>query len=199
MSSDNEFVLRPGLCVQLESAFERNGWTLAEVNEVTKGDTLKKFLGVVRNHTEIKSIEHLIDCDAAPIIPDGYNWTVEEHQKGGQFKWNITKTSLYLSKQQNGDKWIEGNKLRVELKGKPVLNANVLDYLLKHPHLIPDEWKGEAVCFWGTIYRSADGSLYVRYLYWNGTGWDWNDNWLDDDWDADDPAVLAQLSSFLLR
>lgn len=42
--------------------------------------------------------------------------------------------------------------------------------------------------------RDPDGNLYVRYLYWNDDGWNWNDDWLDDDWNSDNPAaVLASL------
>ena len=85
---------------------------------------------------------------------------------------------------------IRGTELREELKGKPVLNANVLDYLLKHPELIPEEWKGKAVFFWGTIYRDSRGNLCVRCLYWDGSRWYWSHNWLDDFWLADNLALL---------
>ena len=125
--------------------------------------------------------EHLIDLDANPFIPyDGCK--VEEHQKGGQFRWDASKVALYLSKKQRGSSYIDGNKLRDELKGKPVYNANLLGYLLKKPHLIPEEWKGKFVFFWGTIYRHSGGDLYVRCLYWDGDGWYWGDDWLDGGW-----------------
>ena len=188
----NEFVLRPGLCCQLESAFERNGYTVAEVNELTKGNTLGEFLKVLRGNAEIKAVEHLIDCDSPPVIPSGYDWTVEEHRKGGQFRWDQSKVSLYLSKQQKGDQYIGGDNLRKELKGKKVLNANVLDYLLKHQYLIPEEWKGKAIFFWGTIYRRAGGGLNVRYLNWDGAGWRWYCGWLGSVWDEGSPAALLQ-------
>ena len=38
--------------------------------------------------------------------------------------------------------------------------------------------------------RNADGDLYVRYLYWNGDTWNWNYNWLDNDWNEHNPALL---------
>ncbi len=40
-------------------------------------------------------------------------------------------------------------------------------------------------------YRNTDGNLYVRYLYWNDDGWNWNDNWLDNDWNSDNPAAVS--------
>ena len=144
--------------------------------------------------SEIVIRKHLIDCDADPFVPDG--WKVEEHQKGGQFEWSATQVAFYLDSGQKDGKYIEGNKLRKQLKGKPVLNANVLDYLLKNPDLIPEDWKKDEkgntryIFFWGTIYRSSGGSLYVRCLYWFGGKWNWNAGWLDRVWLGLSPAAL---------
>ena len=44
--------------------------------------------------------------------------------------------------------------------------------------------------------RNSDGNLYVRYLYWNGDRWNWNYNWLDNDWNADNPS--AALATFFI-
>lgn len=42
--------------------------------------------------------------------------------------------------------------------------------------------------------RNRDGNLYVRYLYWNDSRWNWSNNWLDNDWNGNNPAaVLATL------
>ena len=138
--------------------------------------------------------EHIIDCDADPFLPNG--WKVEEHQKGGQWKFDPKGVEFFLSNSQKGGKVIEGNKLRKELAKKPVFNANVLDYLYANPHLIPEEWKKDEqgntryIFFWGTIYRDSSGNLYVRFLYWGGGGWDWLCYWLGNDWDDDDPAAV---------
>ena len=43
-----------------------------------------------------------------------------------------------------------------------------------------------------TILRNSNGNRYVLYLYWNDGAWNWNVNWLDNDWNANNPsAVLA--------
>lgn len=153
------------------------------------------LLGLVAGTHEIKMIEHCINCDAEPFIPDG--WRVEEHQKMSNIKFDPSKIDFYLSKKQkNGS--IEGNKLREELKGKKVLNANVPDYLLKNPQIIPEEWKKDEkgdtrfIFFWGTIYRSSRGRLCVRYLYWDGGQWRWGRDWLGEGfYSYDSSAVLA--------
>ncbi len=42
-------------------------------------------------------------------------------------------------------------------------------------------------------YRNRDGNLYVRYLYWNGDRWNWNYNYLDNDWNDNNPAACATI------
>ena len=138
---------------------------------------------------------HVIDLDADPFVPNG--WSVEEHKKGGEFKWDPKKIQLHLSENQKGDKYVGGNKLRRELVSLPTLNANVLDYLLKHPELSPEDWKRDEkgntryIFFWGTIYRHSGGDLYVRYLCWDRGEWRWRCGWLDGGWYRDSPAAVS--------
>ncbi len=137
---------------------------------------------------------HSIDCDADPFLPNG--WRVDEHRRDGVVVWDPSKVSLYLSKGQEGDKYIVGNDLRKELAKKPTMNANVLDYLLKNPHLIPEEWKKDDrgntryIFFWGTVYRDSGDRLYVRCLCWRGGAWDWNYYWLGYVFHGYNPAAL---------
>jgi hypothetical protein len=155
-------------------AFRRNGWTNAEIKTLSEGNVLAKVLQVIKGQAEIKMVEHLIDCDAAPFVPDGFS--VEEHKKGGLFKFDPDEISLYLSKKQKKS-FIGGHDLRKKLSDKPVMNANVLDYLLAHPEIIPEEWKEKYILFWGTIYRDSDGDLFVRYLYGGDFRWAWGWDW----------------------
>lgn len=176
---------------ELDHAFERNGWTSADVKKMSEGETLAPLLSVINGFAEVN---HIIDCDVDPYIPDG--WKVEEHKKGGQFEWNPRKIELYLSPSQKDGKYINGNKFYKELEDEPVLNANVLDYFLANPRLIPEEWKKDSNCnirhifFWGTIYRHSDGSLCVRYLCWDDGRWYWRYRWLGLGWLAGDPSAL---------
>lgn len=174
---------------ELKAAFRRGDWTNEEIKKLCEGDILVNVRKVLLGYAEFKILENIIDCDAAPFIPNG--WMMEEHQKGGQFKWDkeAQKDNLYLDEEQQNGKFIEGNKLRKRLAGKPVLNANVLDYLLAHPHLIPEEWRFKVVFFWGTIYCTG-GSLCVRSLGWHPNKWDGHGRWLDHVWDSIHPAVL---------
>lgn len=183
-----DFMLDVGQANELKLAARRAGATNADLKKLCEGDVFAQILPVIRGLGEVIVTKHLIDCDADPMVPNG--WKVEEHTKGGQLEFDPAKVALYLSKQQQGDKYIEGNKLRKELKGKPVFNANVLDYLLAHTNLIPEEWNGKAIFFWGTIYRRSVGGLYVRYLFWDDGRWDWLYNWLGNYFLAFYPAVV---------
>ncbi|MSU74806.1 hypothetical protein EXS57_03455, partial [Candidatus Kaiserbacteria bacterium] len=149
-----------GLAAKLKVAFARNDWTEQLIDAACEGDKLGQFRQVLLGRAVITQVEHVIDCDANPFNPwanDGF--TIEEHQKGGQWKFDPKQVEFFLASGQKDGKVIEGNKLRKELAKKSVFNANVLDYLLAHPELIPDEWKTDGngntryIFFWGTVYR----------------------------------------------
>jgi hypothetical protein len=195
MSSVSDFSV--GVVHELTITAAKAGFTPNDFGLLAKReDLLRQFRKVLLGHAEITVPEHLIDLDADPFVPNG--WEVEEHQKGGQFTWDASKVSLDLSKKQQRGV-IEGNKLREKLKGQKVFNANLLDDLLKNPHLIPEEWKQKTngyttyVFFWGTIYRRSDGLLCVRCLFWRGDRWRWGSLWLDSDWDGGRPAAVPEV------
>lgn len=156
-------------------------------------------LRLLRGELEVKEIEHLINLDASPLIPCT-GWQVEEHRQGGQLKWDPAKVRLRLSPDQQNGKVVKGHQLRKELAEQPVLNANLLDYLIDRPHLIPDNWKQDEqgrtifIYFWGTIYRASGSRLCVRYLCWGEGRWRAGYGWPSDDWFGQFPAaVLASL------
>lgn len=131
----------------------------------------------------------VINLEATPHCP--YGWIIEEHRAGDpSLEWDPTKLALYLEEgQQTGV--VQGTELREKLKGKAILNATLLDYLLAHPELIPDDWKGKAIFFWGTIYRGSPCVLGVRYLYWAGRQWCSACVWLNGDFGDSHPALVS--------
>ncbi|OHA60175.1 MAG: hypothetical protein A2589_00675 [Candidatus Vogelbacteria bacterium RIFOXYD1_FULL_46_19] len=140
---------------------------------------IPNLLGLRRGTHELRPVKYVIDCDADPFLPDG--WKVEDHQQGGILKWTESLIALYLDQRQQSGRCI-GHDLRRALRNQKVLNANVLDFLLQHPELIPEEWKGKEVFFWGTIYLISDDNLCVRSLSWHGDEWRWSHFWPDFIW-----------------
>jgi len=178
-----------GLLNQLGDALEAAGFSPDDVTKLRTSGKLGDVKKVIHGLMEIKPVENIIDTDAQPFCPDG--WKVEEHQKAGKLEWNPAKVILHLDQGQKNGKCLEGNNLRKALKGQPVMNAVVLDWLLAHPELIPEEWKGKYIYFWGTIYRDSVGRLYVRCLYWGDGSWGWRCRWLGDGWGGGSPAAVA--------
>ncbi|NQU83642.1 MAG: hypothetical protein HQ536_02930 [Parcubacteria group bacterium] len=170
----------------LRIAIQKRGGDFNSLRRLTTpegAETVEKIADLI-----MPSVKRIIDCDANPFVYD--NWKVEEHQKGGQFEWNPDDVRLHLSSNQQNYRCIDGYDLRKELSGQPTLNANALDYFLKNPEFIPNEWKGKHIFFWGTIYRDSAGNLCVRYLGWGGGKWDWSDYWLGAKWNDHCPAVV---------
>jgi hypothetical protein len=181
-------MLDVGQANELKLACRREGFSPEDLKWLCEGTTLSQLRKVRLGQASIEVIAHVIDCDAAPFIPEG--WTVDKHEKGGQFQWDASKVTLWLVKGQQNGGYVVGNDLLKQVAKKHPFNANVLDYLLANRHLIPEEWKGKYIPFWGTRYRGSDGGLCVRCLYWFGSRWDWGNDWLDDDFYGYLPAAV---------
>lgn len=184
----SNLTLDVGLAAKLKVAFARNGWTEQLIDVACEGDKLGQFKQVLLGHASINIVEHVINCDDDPFIPD--NYFVEEHQKGGSFRWDTSRVELYLADNQTNGHTLRGFDLRKEMAKKAPFNANVLDYLLSNPHLIPEEWKRRFVFFWGTVYRANNGYQYVRFLFWREDRWIWQMYRLDMDWTGLYPAAV---------
>ncbi len=202
MGSASEFGKDMGLIHEAVITARKAGWSSKEWAMLAHNPELAKQIGrILRNEAPLPGRPHIIDCDADPFVP--YDWVVEEHQKGGQFNWSATSVLLHLNHSQQDDTCaagvkFRGTKLRKALEGEPVLNANVLDYLLKNPSLIPEDWKKDEtgktrkIFFWGTIYRDPNGRYkqYVRFLYWRRYEWCWRGRWIARDWNSTHLAAI---------
>lgn len=178
-----------GAVNQLADSLEKAGYSPEDLTKLKQFNNLKGFKDVLNGKAVISYQKNLVDMRAQPFVPGG--WTVEQHIAGSEnFELDMSKLSLYLSDKQKGG-YIEGVELRKELKGKLVMNANLLDYFLEHQDLIPKDWKGKNIFFWGTIYRNSNGNLCCRYLSWDGSKWDWGYNWFGLHFIASHPAMIA--------
>ena len=140
-----------------------------------------------------------IDTDKSPQVY-GLLWTIAENfGKRGIISWNKDKykDALFMHPLQMGDS-IRGNDLYEYFKQKntPVMSAGVWEYLREHTEEIPEEWKRKYggnelyIFFWGTIDRSPEGDLYVRYLSWTGGNWTAGNYLLSGNWHEDFPTAV---------
>jgi hypothetical protein len=138
----------------------KQGEVMKLLQEIIIEKKIPDLLGVIKgtHEIEIKLIEHVIDCDADPR---GWGVLWVEHQKMGYIKFDVSKVKLFK---------------KIKRRRKP-LNANVLSYLMKNQHLIPEEWKkdekGNNICifFLGTIFDGGKGHRLASYLTWSGNEW----------------------------
>jgi hypothetical protein len=137
--------------------FKKGGGPLFTPDSAVQ-NTLRRAL---LNNVSLPSVDHFINADATPQIPSG--WSIEEHKPAGLIRWHPSDVALWSSAAQQQGAPIVGTDLRAQLEGRRVLNATVMDYLFDHPDLIPPDWEGQCVFFWGTIYR-RHGGLAVRAL-----------------------------------
>jgi len=126
------------------------------------------FEEILAENAPPSAYKHIIDCDAAPYLHP--YWEVKEHQKGGLLEWNLENIALYKSDQQKPfiatGRSIHGEDLYKELTlmNKKLLNANTMKYLRDHKELIPEDWQGKRIFFWGTIMYDQDGDECVYCL-----------------------------------
>jgi hypothetical protein len=169
-------------------------------------DEFRRVLGLKPRHTA--AIPHVIDVGKRPFCPEGWTVVLPGGEGGWRdaedgdfppcvhrlFTWDASKVQPHLDDAQRNGGSIEGHKLQKKLAkiAKRLLNANCLDYLLAHPELIPESWKGKATFFWGTTYRSSSGRLCVRCLCWDGERWYWNYGWLGSGRSGDYPAAVLR-------
>jgi len=160
------------------------------IDRQDKRSLIDEIIKFINNGGRMQMVgNHEVNTDIMPALPFP-GATIEYHKKRGMVAINPSKVVLHLSPNQKNGK-TQGHNLRKELKGMPVMDACELDYYLANPHLIPEEWKGKAVFFWGTIFRYSDDSLCVRCLVWRGGAWVSSYGWLDNDFDGFLPAALS--------
>jgi len=155
---------------QLGDALERYGITPEEVTRFSSSsEILQGLLDVIRGRAKVVMFRHIINCNVDPEVPDG--WDVVDHIRGSdQFEWDRNRIGLHITRRKrvgglyHGQPF--GDEVQQDLRHRclRVPNANIVDYLIAHPELVPEEWGADRVMFWGTVYRNPEGRLYVRYI-----------------------------------
>jgi hypothetical protein len=193
---------------QMNVGLEIVAWVVAEGTETFVDEFLKplgkKFLAVQRvvvvNDNTIR-----VNLDAEPKLPfEGavavgqsgeLGWVTVQKYEDGLYVGE-RKFALYLSNNQQDGNVIQGLNLKDELAEMATVHPNILDALLEHTHLIPEDLKKNDeggtlyIYFWAVQFRNSAGRLYVRSLDFNDGKWCWGYRWLHDDLDGYRPAAV---------
>lgn len=124
------------------------------------------------------------------------NWRVVEHRPRIKlwFGFDPSNVVLVWVSDQIELRSIGGRDLREILADQPVLNANDMNWILEpeNQHLIPEDWRGNNVFFWGTVYADEDNNQYVGYIFWCDGSWNRGYRRLADGWRSYHPAALLR-------
>lgn len=212
---NNTFKLDVDQASELKHAFKRNGWTNEDIKKLTTGDILAKHLSVLKGtHKIVINNEHTVNlgieyfdslCDEDAPAQNIKSLYVKEHHgsevarirnHNGDLYINDRKVVLFHSKKRKPRMTITAYKFLEEISDKQALNVNVLNFLLEHPGLIPENWKHENVLFPGTIFGSGEDDQLAVYLYYYAGKWKWGKQRLGNDrWAPNKLKAFCQLTS----
>jgi hypothetical protein len=157
-------------------AFRRAGFSPAEVKRLCEGIVLSQVADVLRGTAHVEHNTNIIDCDAAPQLPGKLK--LVEHIPNGKWKWDSRQITL-LPMAQVVTSSSTSASIRDTLERFVPLNINVLNHLLRYPHLIPEAWKqiGDEmryIFFCGTRFQgyAYDDFPCTPYLMWRHDRWE---------------------------
>lgn len=153
---------------------------------------LRNFFTAVSNRKFILPFSYVNNY---PEIPEG--WTINIHQGIKNDYLNLKKISLFISdKQKNQEQGcaVSWKNLFSEFAEKQItlMNASVLDYLLKNQKLIPDSWKSHCIFFWGTIFQAPNNQLMVKFINWSGKEFISGYTWLESGVCKDESSAILE-------
>lgn len=165
---------------RLTRALVNSGWTANEIASLASEDHLVPIRQLVNGRARVDYLEHAIDLDAHPYVPDG--WQLVSYRKGGLFKVSSDKVTLCWVEGQLEERQNVKGELLLELYSRnriPIFNSSLLDYLLVNQNLIPEKWKKDErgwplyILFLGSIFIDKEGRHVVRILMWNDLAQKW--------------------------
>lgn len=123
----------------------------------------------VRKNARISSTTRfLVDYSIKPKL---FNFEIIEHPNRSDLAVINTEKIIRMHVLPKREKHLNGTDILKRLKatGRVLLDARVLEELIKKPDFIPKRWKerNKSIYFFGTIFEDG-GNKYVLYLYFNG-------------------------------
>lgn len=182
---------------KLTAALERRGTNvvdmMARLAQQRSDSVIEQIADLMTDFTNQNPNALVVDYS---IHPSRIDLPVEKHtDRKDKVTIDVSKIKL-VTELRSGETYVHGHENRKRLDAKvtsgeiqTLLDARVMEELLAKPELIPDEWKGKMVFFWGTIFWSG-GGLCVACLRWDDGRWVASFYWLDTYVDSSTPAAV---------
>lgn len=157
----NEIIKRNGI------SFDE---TMEVINKIILQNKSRDHLRVVHRTHRIVQIKYIIDGDSDPHFPPNppSGLKVHLHQKNGKLNWHHDVIGYdHDEPRSRAMNFKYGDEVLARFEGNNLPNASAVTFYLKHPWLIPEEWKGQIIYFFGTIYIDSEGKLYAWRLEWH--------------------------------
>ncbi|MCI5108351.1 MAG: hypothetical protein MRY49_00705 [Candidatus Pacebacteria bacterium] len=180
LSAISESPYSIGQMAQLVKVLTIKGWSSEDIAQFAQYPD-HKTIRAISNGKSGLNLHSPINTTKHPSIPP--LWHIESHDPSlgtitlekradGELYVNGRKVVLFIHKSQTPVVQLDTLQEKVTRKfGGILLNATILEYLLKHQELIPLSWKLKSVLFLGTTFGNHDGKDFVRCLCWAGPGW----------------------------
>ncbi len=129
--------------------------------------------------------------DEQPYRPEGWDIrTIKQlHRRRASFENG--SVAKFTMPSNGGTEWYSLEEVLEKLEEIKKIGqqfpatANILDFLIDHPWLIPDSYKANKghkfMCF-GSLYQMRDGYVRIRYLEFIDGHWTWGYSQLKPDW-----------------
>lgn len=187
---NDTFVMSARQSAELDHAFERHGWTPADVKWLSSGDTLAEVLQVRRGNAEIKYRDSFRETGEFTFqIPALKRPTLEELQKEDPWIASIERdtspegpvTLKLVTVLRSGEDSIGGEKYEQRLA--PVTNDALgyqqRNWLIDNQDKVPARVRGKFyIDFPGIIVVNRDGYRHIPFAHGSGVCWYRHWGWL---------------------
>jgi len=141
--------------VKLIAALKKERYKPEEVAKLRQ--LLPRLRDIIYGRAEVMVVKHVVDCNIDPVVPE--DWKLHRHNGIGKLELELKNGKLHRLVDERGRR-ISLNRRRAP--------ANVLDYLVASPHIIPDD--RETIYFRGTEFLHPGKFICIRVLIQSAPG-----------------------------
>lgn len=148
---------------KLEIAFERNGWSYKDVDEVSAGKHLGDMLEVQHGRSHIVRKPYPLQRMDDPMPPK-HPYVVKTHRQSGNMMWSFGDVHRVTSSRSN--ETIKSVLDDIRAQGHLPFNVKLLELWMKYPALMSSECITGRTLFADTLYESRQDIHEYMPMLW---------------------------------